>query len=350
MHEHHLDHSIAGRFKYAIALTALTLVAEVAGGIWTNSLALLSDAAHVFLDMFALILSLAAIRLAGYPVSDTRTFGWHRMEVFASFINGASVFAIAIGIFYEAWGRMFQPEEVKSLPMFVIAAVGLVMNLVAAGALHGHSHDDLNVRSAFLHVIGDAAASVAVIVGGVVIYFTHWYVVDAVISVAIGTVIFSGSWRVLRESTHILLEGVPRGMDIAEVAEAIRGVEGVNDVHHLNLWTICSHILALSAHVDVHPDHKGRQAGVLRTIEEFLFERYHISHTTLQVECTMCIEAPVLKELRHRPRHAAHPHGHTHHGHGHDHDHDHGHDHDHDHGHAHDHDHHDHHDHDHHDH
>ena len=321
--EVHLDKSIAGRFKYAIILTLITFVAEVAGGIWTNSLALLSDAAHVFLDLFALFLSLAAIKLAAYPASDTRTFGWHRMEVFASFINGSSVFLIAIGIFYEAWGRLFQPEEVKSIPMFVIAAVGLAMNLVAAGALHQHSHDDLNVRSASLHVIGDAAASVGVIVGGIVIYFTGWYVLDAVISVGIGGVIFWGSWRVIRESVHILLEGVPRGMSIADVTETIRGVEGVNDVHHLNLWTICSHILALSAHIDVAPEYKTEQAEVLRRIEDILMEKYHISHTTLQVECTMCIESPVIKELRHRPRKGAHPHDHAH-GHGscgHDHHH-----------------------------
>jgi len=328
--ELHLDKSIASRFKYAIALTALTLLAEVVGGFWTNSLALLSDAAHVFLDLFALVLSLVAIKLASYPVSDTRTFGWHRTEVFASFINGASVFLIAIGIFYEAWGRLLHPEEVKSLPMFIIAAGGLVMNLVAASALHSHSHDDLNVHSAFLHVIGDAAASVGVIAGGIVMYFTHWYVVDAVISVGISCVIFWGAWRVLRESIHILLEGTPRGMTLTEVSEAIRGVEGVNDVHHLNLWTICSHILALSAHLDIHPEFKGKQAGVLRSIEELLFERYHISHTTLQVECTMCVEGPVVKELRHRPRHAHQPHGHPH-PHGHDHGHD---DHDHD-GHSH---------------
>ncbi len=324
--ELHLDKSIAGRFKYAIILTILTLVAEVAGGIWTNSLALLSDAAHVFLDIFALILSQAAIRLAAYPASDTRTFGWHRMEVFASFINGASVFLIALGIFYEAWGRIFQPEEIKSLPMFIIAAIGLVMNLVAASALHEHSHDDLNVRSAFLHVIGDAAASVGVIIGGVVMYFTNWYVLDAIISIGIGFVIFWGAWRVIRESAHILLEGVPRGMSTAEVATVIRTVEGVNDVHHLNIWTICSHILALSAHVDVVPEHKPRQADVLRAIEELLLKRYHISHTTLQVECTMCIETPLFKELRHRPRPGGHGHDHDH-GHSHDHCHDHEHDH-----------------------
>jgi len=331
--EIHLDKSIAGRFKYAIILTLLTFLAEVAGGFWTNSLALLSDAAHVFLDLFALFLSLAAIKLAGYPASDTRTFGWHRMEVFASFINGASVFLIAVGIFYEAWGRLFQPEEVKSVPMFIIAAVGLTMNLVAAGALHSHSHDDLNVRSAFLHVIGDAAASVGVIIGGLVIYFTHWYVLDAIISIGIGFVIFWGAWRVLRESAHILMEGVPRGMTTAEVVAAIRSVEGVNEVHHLNLWTICSHILALSAHIDVEPEYKTRQAGVLRRIEDLLMEHYHITHTTLQVECTMCIEMPVLKELQHRQRKHphAHAHGHHPHEHGHEHDHDHGHEHDHEH-------------------
>jgi cobalt-zinc-cadmium efflux system protein len=336
-HAHHLDQSIAGRFKYAIVLTSLTLVAEVGGGIWTNSLALLSDAAHVFLDLFALLLSLGAIKLAARPASDTRTFGLHRTEVFASFINGVSVFLIAIGIFYEAWGRFAQPEPVKSLPMLVIAIIGLAMNLVAAGALHSHSHDDLNVHSAFLHVIGDAAASVGVIIGGVIMYFTNWFVLDALISVAIGTVIFWGSWRVIRESAHILMEGVPRGLSVAEVTAAMRGVEGVNDVHHLNLWAVCSHILALSAHVDVAPDHKGRQAGVLRAIEELLFEQYHISHTTLQVECTMCIEGPVLKEMYHRPRAGSHGHGHGHGGHGHgrghgpcshDHDHD-GHDHEH---------------------
>ncbi|HTP66439.1 MAG TPA: cation diffusion facilitator family transporter [Geobacteraceae bacterium] len=316
--ELHLDKSIAGRFKYAICLTILTLVAEVGGGIWTNSLALLSDAAHVFLDVFALFLSLAAIKLAAFPASDTRTFGWHRMEVFASFINGASVFLIALGIFYEAWGRLFQPEEVKSLPMFIIATIALVMNLVAASALHQHSHDDLNVRSAFLHVMGDAAASLGVIIGGLVIYFTRMYVLDAIISIGIGFVIFWGAWRVLRESAHILLEGAPRGMSSAEVVGVIREVPGVNDVHHLNIWTICSHILALSAHVDIKPEFKKTHADVLRHIEDTLFRQYHISHTTLQVECTMCIESPVLKDLHHRPRKGLH-------GHGHDHSHDHGH-------------------------
>ncbi|AAR33819.1 cation transporter [Geobacter sulfurreducens] len=326
----HLDRSITGRLKYAIALTALTLVAEIVGGIWTNSLALLSDAAHVFLDLFALVLSLAAIKLASYPASDTKTFGWHRAEVFASFINGATVFLMALGIFYEAVGRLMNPEAVKSLPMLLIATLGLVMNLISATALHGHSHDDLNVRSAFLHVVGDAAASVGVIVGGLIMYFTGWYVLDALISIGIGCVIFAGSWRVLREAAHILLEGVPRGMSTQQVANEMAGVEGVNAVHQMNIWTICSHILALSAHVDVKPEYKGQQAEVLRQIEQLLFERYHITHTTLQAECTRCVDGPVIKDLRHRPRHGQshddhhHAHAHCTHGpHGHHHGHSH---------------------------
>jgi cobalt-zinc-cadmium efflux system protein len=310
METHNHDKSIANRFTYAIALTAVTLVAEIIGGIWANSLALLSDAAHVFLDLFALLLSLGAIKLAGLAATETRTFGWHRTEVFASFINGITIFLIAIGIFYEAWGRLLRPEAVKSVPMFIIATVGLAMNLLAASALHEHSHDDLNVHSALLHVIGDAAASVGVIVGGVIMYFTDWYIVDALISIGIGCVVFFGAWRVLRESTHILLEGVPRGMRVSEIAESMRGVEGVKDIHHLNVWSICSHIVALSAHLDVTPDFKQRQSSVIHAVEHMLQDRYGISHTTLQVECIACIAGPVIKKIRHRTHHHDHSHSH----------------------------------------
>jgi cobalt-zinc-cadmium efflux system protein len=226
---------------------------------------------------------------------------------------------MAGGIMYEGVGRLMNPEPVKSLPMFVIAAVGLAMNLLAASALHQHAHDDLNVQSAFLHVIGDAAASVGVIAGGLIIHYTSWFILDAVISVGIGLVILKGAWRVLRSSVQILLEGVPKGMSTAVVAESIRALEGVRDVHHLNIWTICSHIQALSAHVDIEPEFEQRRATVLRNIEETLLEKYHISHTTLQVECTACVETPIIKPLRHRPRVKDHDHDHGSGGCGHDH-------------------------------
>jgi cobalt-zinc-cadmium efflux system protein len=298
----------------------VTLVAEVAGGFWTNSLALLSDAAHVFMDLFALVLSLSAIVLANFPATDRRTYGWHRAEIFASLINGATLLVIAAGILFEAWDRFFHPEAVKSKEMFIIATVGLVMNLVAASRLHSHSHDDLNVRSAFLHVIGDAVASVGVIVGGVVMLFTGWYVVDALISAGIALVIAWGSVRILREAGHILLEGVPPNVKIEELVEKLRAVAGVNDIHHLHVWSICSHITALSAHIDILPDYRLRQGEIIGEIEQMLDHDYHITHTTLQGECSRCVTGPVIQQLKHRPRRSSlctHGHG------GHDHDHQH---------------------------
>ena len=297
-----VDTQITGKFKIAIALTAVTLAAEVAGGLWTNSLALLSDAAHVFLDLFALILSMTAVKLSTLPASDRHTFGFHRSEVFASFINGLTVFLMALGILYEAWGRFASPQEVKSLQMLVIAVIGLAMNLLAAKALHGHSHDDLNVKSAFLHVVGDAAASVGVIAGGVIMYYTGWYQLDALISVGIGLLILAGAGRVLRDSVHILMEGTPRGLELTEVAAAITDVEGVREVHHLNIWTVCSHILSLSVHVNIDTGNEDRRVAILHTIEHLLAERFHISHTTIQMECADCQDTSIIKEFNHKPR------------------------------------------------
>lgn len=297
-----IDSSISRRLIIAIVLTAVTLIAEVAGGIWTNSLALLADAAHVFMDLFALTLSLGAIKLASLPASERHTFGFHRSEIFASFINGLTVFMMALGILFEAWQRFFTPEAVKSLPMMVIAVIGLCMNLLAARALHVHAHDDLNVKSAFLHVIGDAAASVGVIVGGVIMFATGWYQLDALISAAIGFLILSGAGRLLRDSIHILMEGTPRGLELAEVAAAIKGVEGVQELHQLNIWTVCSHIRSLSVHVDIDMDKESRRGAIIHAIEHLLAERFHITHTTIQLECVSCENGAMIKELSHQKK------------------------------------------------
>jgi cobalt-zinc-cadmium efflux system protein len=297
-----LDTQISGKLKIAIALTAVTLVAEVAGGFWTNSLALLSDAAHVFLDLFALVLSLAAVKLSSQPTSERHTFGFHRSEVFASFINGLTVFLMGIGILYEAWVRFAAPQPVKSGPMLVIAIIGLVMNLLAAKALHSHSHDDLNVKSAFLHVVGDAAASVGVIIGGIIMYYTGWFLLDALISAGIGLLILGGAGRVLRDATHILMEGSPRGLDLSAVAATLRTVDGVQDIHHLNIWSVCSHIIALSVHVEVQPGYEGERSGLLHRIEHALEDQFHITHTTIQLECSNCNGGPLIKPLQHQER------------------------------------------------
>jgi cobalt-zinc-cadmium efflux system protein len=298
----HIDHSISRRLIFAISLTAITLVAEVIGGIWSNSLALLSDAGHVFLDLFALLLSLGAIKLAAQPSSERHSYGLHRAEVLASLINGLTVFVLALGILYEGSKRLISPEEVKTIPMLVIAVLGLIANLLAAKGLHGHSHDDLNVRSAFLHVLGDAAASVGVIAGAVLMRYTGWYQADPLISIAIGLLILVGAGRLLREATHILMEGVPRGLSVDQVAAHLRGIEGVLDVHHLNLWAVCSHIFALSAHVEIEPAYDGQRSQLLHRIEHELQHGFHITHTTIQFDCSACNGGPLIKDLGHKER------------------------------------------------
>ena len=308
-----IDSTISKRLIFAIVLTAITLVAEIIGGIWSNSLALLSDAGHVFLDLFALMLSLAAIKLAAQPPNEQHSYGWHRAEVLASLINGLTVFLMAIGILYEGSKRLLAPEAVQTTPMLVIALLGLIANLLAAKGLHGHAHDDLNVRSAFLHVLGDAAASVGVIVGAILMRYTGWYQADPLISIAIGLLILVGAGRVLREAVHILMEGVPRGMSVEQVAAHIRSIEGVADVHHLNIWSVCSHIFALSAHVEIKPEYEGERSHLLHTIEHELGHDFHITHTTIQLDCsTTCNGGPLIKELNHVERQAAccgHGHG-----------------------------------------
>ncbi len=300
----HIDSSISKRLIFAITLTAITLVAEVIGGIWSNSLALLSDAGHVFLDLFALVLSLAAIKLAAQPPNELHSYGWHRAEVLASLINGLTVFLMAAGILYEGSKRLIAPEEVQTTPMLVIAILGLIANLLAAKGLHGHSHDDLNVRSAFIHVLGDAAASVGVIAGAILMRCTGWYQADPIISIAIGLLILVGAGRVLREAVHILMEGVPRGMSVDQVADCIRGIEGVVDVHHLNIWAVCSHIFALSAHVEIQSENIGEREELLHRIEHELAHEFHITHTTIQFDCSSCNGGPLMKELNHTERQA----------------------------------------------
>jgi cobalt-zinc-cadmium efflux system protein len=292
MHEHdHLRGHLQGKFRIAVGLTLAILFAEVIGGILTNSLALLSDAAHVFADVFALVLSWVAIYLTTLPASNRRTYGYHRMEVFAAFINGASLIVIAVWIFYEATNRLMSPEPVKSLPMLIVAAIGLLVNIVVALIFMKESHDNLNVKSAFLHVLGDALSSAGVIIGGVIMSFTGWYLVDPILSFAIGLVILLGSVRVTREALNILLEGTPKGVNTSEVSDEIKKFGFVKDVHDLHIWSIRSDYAALSAHVLVDAQSIRAMQNTLSSISDMLKEKFGIAHTTIQLECgeTACM-------------------------------------------------------------
>lgn len=297
-----IDEALKGRLRLSATLTGIIFFTELIGGFLTNSLALLSDAAHVFMDVFALSLSWFALYVSGLPPTETRTYGLHRVEVFVSLVNGLVLALISIYIFYKAYFRILFPQEVGTLGMFAVASVGLVVNLIVALWLKNYAASDLNIKSAFFHVIGDAASSVGVIAGAVIIYFTGWYAADPIISILIGFIILAGSFRIMEESSHILLEGVPREVDLNRVVSDIRSVEGVSGVHSLHIWSICHNIHALSAHVDVEVSHRAKLAEVLDSVNEKLAGGHHIFYTTLQAECSSCNSNDIFRTIAHRER------------------------------------------------
>ncbi|HCS38735.1 MAG TPA: cation transporter [Anaerolineaceae bacterium] len=307
------NRSTQKRFIYSIVLTSLILVAEVIGGLVSGSLALLSDAAHVFMDIFALVLSFVALKLAMRPPDDQHSFGWYRLEVVAALINGASLFIISIGIWIEAVKRFQAPVEVKSTEMLIIAVIGLVVNLVVAfilgghdhghaGHNHTHSHEEeqdhehkkvktkrnLNVQSAFLHVLGDAISSVGVIIAAVIIHFTKVEWIDPLISIMIGVIIFVSAFRVLKSALHILIEGVPEGLSIKRIKECMSTVNAVKTVHDLHVWNLGSDQVSLSAHVILVDSFENQQSIVMDQLKLLLDEEFHIQHTTIQFEQKPC--------------------------------------------------------------
>jgi cobalt-zinc-cadmium efflux system protein len=288
--------STGRHFILALTLTTLILIAEVIGGLWTGSLALLSDAGHVFMDVFALGLSYAALRVATLPPNDRHSYGFHRFKVLAALINGVTLLWIAVEIFREAWFRLQTPEPVLAGPMLVVAVIGLVVNLIVALALHDHDHDDLNTRSAFLHVVGDALSSVGVIVAGVIILFTGWVWVDPLASVLIAAVILISSWRVLRDAVHILVEGVPGNLTVSQVAAVMEKEPGVDSVHDLHMWTIGPGYLTLSAHVVLTDQALSDAQRIMDGLKRALREQFSIEHTTIQFECEQCSKGATVCE------------------------------------------------------
>jgi cobalt-zinc-cadmium efflux system protein len=301
-------HSVSKRLRIAIPLTASIFLIEFVGGIWSGSLALLSDSLHVLFDATALILSYIAIVMAARPATDRHSYGLHRMEILAALINGVVLFATSGWILYESVERFFNPQGIHTAGMLLIAAVGFAVNLAVTFLLHQHHHHDLNVRSAYLHVLGDTLASAAVIIGGIVMHYTGWYAIDPVLGFAIGILLVWGSGRLVYESLHILMEGVPRGMTVEEVVEAVKAIPGVGDFHRVHIWSLCSHIRALSAHIIIDGSHDISVETALEKVNTLLEERYHITHTTLQSECLNCNSEGHLVT----PLHPSEPGGHSH--------------------------------------
>ena len=284
-HEHdHAHHHASNRWRLSLvlALTVIYMIAEVVGGLLTNSLALLSDAGHMLADVAALVLALLALWFAARPITPKKTYGYYRMEILAALANGVALVVISLLISFEAFERIKRPAAVGSRGLMLVAGGGLVINLISAWLLHSASEENLNMRGAFLHVIGDMLGSVGAIIAGFVIWQWGWTIADPVISVAICLLILYSSWQLIRESVNILLEGTPSHISIRAVIEAMHAVAGVIDVHDLHVWTISSGKEALSAHVTLEPGASHRTA--LDALQKRLRDEFNIGHLTIQIE------------------------------------------------------------------
>ena len=290
-HTHNHQMQLQKKFKFAVVVTLCVFLGELIGGIWSGSLALLSDAVHVLSDAFSLLISWLALHLSIRPATSSRTYGYHRAEVFAAFINGVSLIGIACWIFYAAYQRYMAPTEIKVTGMFIVACIGFVANLLILWQLHGESHSSLNVRSATLHVIGDTLSSVAVVIGGAVILWTGWYPIDALLSFLIGGIILFGAVNVTREAVHILLENSPRNADAQTVATHLCSLDTVKEIHDMHIWSLCSNYAALSAHVVLDENTTLAPDQILEQINTELQTHFGISHTTLQLEQVACAQA-----------------------------------------------------------
>lgn len=290
MGHHHHDHhtpatEAAGnrrRLAIALGLTATYMVAEIVGGLLANSLALLADAGHMFSDAAALGLSLVAVMLAQRPATSERTYGFHRAEILAALTNGAALLALAVLIGREAWERLSEPPDVHGGLMLAVAAGGLVINLANLMILSGGRKQNLNVRGAWLHVMADTLGSIGAITAGAVIYFFDWRWADPVASFVIASLVLFSAWGLIRETLDVLMEGVPKGISVDEITEALNELPGVLDTHDLHVWSLTSGKNIATTHLVIleGADHQ----GIIDAANRTLANRFSIQHATIQVE------------------------------------------------------------------
>lgn len=288
-HDHHHG-SISGRERkliFAFVLTTLMMLVEMVGGFWSGSLALVADAGHMLIDALALLLAIAGAWFAKRPADARRTYGYGRLEVLAGFVNALTQFVLVAFIAYEAVTRLFNPAHILSGMMLVVAIVGLIVNLLVLRTLHGHAHDDVNLAGATLHVLGDLLGSVAAVVAALLVRWLDWNWADPVLSLLVSLLILNSAWRLLRRSSHILLEGVPEGLSTGDVANALRQADpSIRDIHHVHVWQLASGSRMATLHAELNEGH--RSATAITAINHVLAERFGIQHVTVQVDTEPC--------------------------------------------------------------
>ena len=276
--------------KWSLIGTVAFVAVQAAGGLYAGSLALLSDAGHNLTDALALALAMLGVYLQRKPPDDSRTYGYGRGGVLAAFTNALMLVLLSLYLFYEAWHRILNPREVEERTMMVIAGLGIILNVTVMLGLRKHSHD-VNIRAAWLHMLGDALGSVAIIAGAIAIEYTGWLVIDPILSILIGGLIIWTAWDVIRETINILLEGIPRDMELSAVMDTMKTVPGVLDVHHVHVWSLGSGVHALSCHALIDDMPPSESENILRAIECALAANFGIRHSTIQFEHTRCVLA-----------------------------------------------------------
>jgi cobalt-zinc-cadmium efflux system protein len=274
--------------RWSLLVTSLFVVLEVVAGIRAHSLALISDAGHNFTDALALGLAWLGFYLQSKPADETKTFGYHRAGVLAAFVNALTLVALSAWIFYESVVRLSYPQPVNDIVMIAVASVGLAMNGGIMLALKSASHGDVNIRGAFLHMLGDALGSIAIMAGALAIRYTGWWQLDPILSILIAVLVVWTAWDIIRESLNILLEGLPRGLRLNDVTGAMKATAGVLDVHDLHIWSLGSSAHALSCHVLIADVPPSASDIILRKLNGVLEEKFRIAHTTVQFEHVSC--------------------------------------------------------------
>lgn len=279
------------KFRIFIFLSAFVLIMEVGGGIYANSLALISDAGHVLVDLLALLLAYFAMRLSKRASTKEFTYGFYRAEILAAIANGIILIFLTLYIFYQSYIRFLTPQRINGPEMFIIAVIGLAANLYVVIRMQGDEKQNLNVRGAYLHVLSDTVSSVGVVIAGVLIIVTGNYLFDPIVSALIGVFILVGCLRLIRESTRILMEAVPEHIDLLKVSNDIRKMPSVKEVHDLHIWSIGSDVYALSAHVLIDTKDVNSLNKIITDINDMLKSTYNITHTVIQTECERCVNA-----------------------------------------------------------
>ncbi|HEX4924320.1 MAG TPA: cation diffusion facilitator family transporter [Bdellovibrionales bacterium] len=281
-HERHEETKDSKRVLWVLLLTASFMGVEFAYGLLSNSLALVADSFHMLTDVAALALTLLAFYISGRPATDRNTFGYYRMEILAAFINGVMLAVMAVGIMYHAYERLQEPPHVEAGQVIVVALIGLAINLVSGFILmRGHHHENLNMRGALFHVMGDALASVGTLAASILILWKGWAWADPIVSVLIAVIIVFSAYRLISDTVHVILQGVPHHVNVNEIRECLLGVDGVDDIHNLHVWSLSSSTVILTVHIVARPN---GPPDLLEKTKAVLKDRFHIRHSTIQVE------------------------------------------------------------------